>query len=75
MCKDCLVDNRLVGQSLSVQGLQEGAFRVDAPLTQGLYLQEVRKKNDTELPEDEGLCGNVLPCEYLTLSTPSLQYM
>ncbi len=43
-CKACVVDNRLAVQSLSVQGLQKGAFRADAPLTQGLYTLEVRKK-------------------------------
>lgn len=49
VCKAYVVDNRLAAQSLSVQGLQKGAFRADAPLTQGLYIQEVRKK-DKELP-------------------------
>lgn len=51
VCKVSVVYNRLAAQSLSVQGLQKGAFRADAPRTQGLYTQEAGEKEDAELPE------------------------
>lgn len=40
--KACAADNRLVARSSFVQGFQT-AFGADAPLTQGLYAQEVRR--------------------------------
>lgn len=73
-CKACVVGNRLAVQSLSVQGLQKGAFRTDAPLTQGLYTQEVGGKKTQSCLKQKGLPGNILPfvCTTFVSSRPFL---